>query len=509
MESKIPAEFPQLQALTSLGSEMSFTTLLRADNIANLALSMAIEFTGASRGYLVLLNEQGCTRYSFGMDPQTGSTQQQPPEPVVQLMNQTRDSGVPAKGGGEGDQRPYVCVPLRTGDTVVGILYLDRTDRGSCFEPREERLAELAAGQLAISLTARFLYEQMIEKRKQVELLDRVGKAVNSPGDLDQVLALAVETAREALHAEGAALLLIGDEGEPVLRYGAGTTAEGIDLQAATSTGALIREAIMREAPQVFPKPGAPASQGVPRAAVTVPLKLVLREKRIFNERRRKAYAVPFTKILGILYLENRTSPRGFSEDDQFVLQVFADHITTTVTHDALVQQASTDTLTGLASRQHLDLRLAEELEFAERSSTPLSVVLLDIDDFKGVNDTFGHQTGDEILRQVGTILRGSVRKFDICGRYGGEEFILALPETEIEGARIVAENIRERIASTQFIDSEDPVPVTVSLGVATYPTFAKDLPSLINAADTALYTAKRDGKNRHAVAAAGGKGER
>jgi diguanylate cyclase (GGDEF)-like protein len=236
-------------------------------------------------------------------------------------------------------------------------------------------------------------------------------------------------------------------------------------------------------------------------AAVAVPVRQVLREKRLLNERRRSAYSVPFTKVLGVLYLENHDRIREFTEDDQLVLQVFADHVANAVSNDVLYRQASTDNLTGLASRRYLDLRLADELEFAQRNTCPLSVVMLDIDDFKQINDQYGHQAGDEILRQIGAILKSSVRKFDVCGRYGGEEFILALPETDPQGAQVVAENVRERIAGSKFLDDEHPVPVTVSLGVATFPALASDLTSLIGAADRALYRAKRGGKNRHALA--------
>ena len=183
------------------------------------------------------------------------------------------------------------------------------------------------------------------------------------------------------------------------------------------------------------------------------------------------------------------------------MLQVFADHVANAVSNDVLYRQASTDNLTGLASRRYLDLRLADELEFAQRNTCPLSVVMLDIDDFKQLNDQYGHQAGDEILRQIGAILKSSVRQFDVCGRYGGEEFILALPETDPQGAQVVAENVRERIAGSKFLDDEHPVPVTVSLGVATFPGLASDLTSLIGAADRALYRAKRGGKNRYALA--------
>jgi diguanylate cyclase (GGDEF)-like protein len=507
MGEKPPAEFRQFQALNNLGSSTSFSTLIEADKLANLALTMAMEFTEASRGYLLLFSPQGRTRYCFGMDLARRASDAAPPEPVLRQMESVRAARRPSRGDNDEARGPFLCAPMIVDQNVVGVLYLDRAPGKPAFEARAERLAEMAAGQLAISITARFLYEQMTEKRQQVELIDKISRAVNSPVDLERVLALVVETAQEALRADGAALLLSDDHGPLQPRFAHAVPDDLLDPARHPIPARLVEAALLQELPQVHPTAADLAAAGgewagaQPHAAIAVPVKLTLRDKRIFNERRRSVYSVPFTKVLGVLYLENRVGRREFSEDDAYVLQVFADHITTAVTNDALYQQASTDTLTGLASRRYLDSRLVDEVEFARRTQTPLSVVLLDLDDFKWLNDSHGHQAGDEILRQVGQILRRSVRKFDICGRYGGEEFLLALPETDAPGARVVAENIRERVASEAFLDPDSPVLVTASLGIATFPRHADDLHALVGAADAALYRAKRAGKNRHEVA--------
>lgn len=492
-------------ALRSLGPQSSFNTLLQADCIAELALSMSMEFACASRGFLILLSEDGATRYCFGRDSQGGTTERRPPDAVLEVMSRVRQLGRPvSRTAEEPGSQPCVCVPLLADHHMVGVLYLDRTDGAGSFQPQEERLAELASGQLAMSLTARFLYEQMTEKRKQVELIDRVSRAVSTPGDLDAVLKQVTDTACEALGAQGAALVLADADGVLRLRYSDGLRGDLLQRSPATRGGSLV-QAVLEEGVGRSLSVGsglsvAPGPDGV-FSAVAVAVRQVLREKRILNERRRSAYSVPFTKVLGVLYIENHDRMREFSEDDQWVLQVFADHVTNAVCSDLLYRQASTDNLTGLASRRYLDLRLADELEFAQRNSCPLSVVMLDIDDFKRLNDRYGHQAGDEILRKIGAILKSSVRQFDVCGRYGGEEFILALPETDPSGALVVAENVRERIASCKFLDDEHPVPVTVSLGVASFPSLASDLTSLIGAADRALYQAKCDGKNRFFLA--------
>ena len=152
---------------------------------------------------------------------------------------------------------------------------------------------------------------------------------------------------------------------------------------------------------------------------------------------------------------------------------------------------ANTDGLTGLYNHRHLQERLAQEIERAERYGRPLSVVMADLDHFKAFNDTFGHPSGDEVLIEVASTLRHVSRASDILARYGGEEFTLILPETGDSEARVVAERARECVAALRL-----EAGVTLSLGVASYrPGGSKE--ELIGAADAALYEAKRQGRNR------------
>ncbi len=160
-----------------------------------------------------------------------------------------------------------------------------------------------------------------------------------------------------------------------------------------------------------------------------------------------------------------------------------------------------TDSLTGLKNHGFFFDRLREELERSRRFDRPLAVVFADLDDFKKVNDTFGHGTGDAVLREVGEALAGEVRDVDVACRIGGEEFGLILPETDPEGGHRAAERIRQRVESIVLPAVGH---VTISLGVAVYPYHAADAESLVEAADRALYEAKREGKNRtHTVGGA------
>lgn len=152
-----------------------------------------------------------------------------------------------------------------------------------------------------------------------------------------------------------------------------------------------------------------------------------------------------------------------------------------------------TDWLTGLKNHGFFWDRLAEELERARRYDRPLAVVMIDIDDFKAVNDTFGHSAGDEVLRSVGGAILEAVRESDVPCRVGGEEFAVIVPETDIEGAIAAGERVR---LAVERLDQGDVGSTTVSLGVALHPYHATNGAALVEAADRALYEAKRSGKN-------------
>ena len=164
---------------------------------------------------------------------------------------------------------------------------------------------------------------------------------------------------------------------------------------------------------------------------------------------------------------------------------------------------AVTDGLTRLMLRRPLMERLDQELKRAAEQDAPFSLVMLDIDHFKAVNDTYGHPAGDLVLRETAAIVKRSVRDVDVCGRYGGEEFVVLLPQTPLDGARLVAERIREAVATRGFELRGERRIVTVSLGVATAPAHGREARALIGAADEALYQSKQNGRDR--VSLAGG----
>jgi diguanylate cyclase (GGDEF)-like protein len=160
-----------------------------------------------------------------------------------------------------------------------------------------------------------------------------------------------------------------------------------------------------------------------------------------------------------------------------------------------------TDSLTGLYNRKHFMEALATEVARAKRHKHPCSVMMIDIDHFKKYNDTFGHQAGDDLLKKIGRIFTESLRSIDYASRYGGDEFIVLLPEVGSGGVVEVAERIRERVDAEALSSDAKMVVITVSIGVAAFPEHGKNPETIIATADGALYHAKRSGRNRVVLA--------
>ena len=206
-------------------------------------------------------------------------------------------------------------------------------------------------------------------------------------------------------------------------------------------------------------------------------------------------------RVSGVVSVARRERPFSVAERELFhyLAEQAAVSIENVGLHETVERQAVTDELTGLFNRRRFQEAMATEVERSKRFGQPVGLVLLDLDDFKAVNDTYGHQQGDLVLREVARVLRETSREIDEPARYGGEELAVVLPGTDLEGAYNLAERVRAGIEelSLPLLDGEGTLGVTASFGVATLPGSADDMRELVAAADEALYRAKRAGKNR------------
>jgi diguanylate cyclase (GGDEF)-like protein len=229
--------------------------------------------------------------------------------------------------------------------------------------------------------------------------------------------------------------------------------------------------------------------------------------------RARSALAVPLLcrgRLVGVATLVDRRGRRRFSADEARLATLLLEPAAAALDAALLVRRSEelsvTDDLTRLYNSRYLNAALGREVERSRRYRSPLSVIFLDLDGFKNVNDRHGHMWGSRTLVEVGAVVRETVRAIDVVARFGGDEFTVILPQTDRRGARVIAERLRERIAEARYLKAYGlEVRVTASLGIATYPEDGRTGEDLLACADRAMYRAKEAGKDRVASGAASG----
>ena len=321
--------------------------------------------------------------------------------------------------------------------------------------------------------------------------IQRVGDTLRSTHDMKQLLESVLNTATDAVQAEAAVFwaftptreelhpsIAHGTEIDPLVRVAVGEGAVGLVAERAT--------------PVLIPN----QTTGGPRFSR-------------YEPRFPVAVAVPVysqDKIRGVLALYRVDPRKHFTEQDVEMVTFLAEQGGTAIENVLLHEEAQrlsiTDGLTGIWNRRYFQMQFRQVLATATRFDRTFSILLLDLDHFKKVNDTYGHRRGDEILVEFSQRVTTMVREVDTFARYGGEEFACLLTETEMSGALTTAEKIREAVRREPFGEGEGTqLHLTVSIGVATYPDHGDSFVSLIEAADKALYRAKQTGRDQVCVA--------
>jgi diguanylate cyclase (GGDEF)-like protein len=359
------------------------------------------------------------------------------------------------------------------------------------LEARIEGSGRVDVGRLAEAFNAmtaslREHVGELKESRDELRgTLDRLGATLQSTHDLGAMLEVVLDTAAVTLRASAGALFLGGHGGQKLrLEVARGYEApEGamLDVGSGVAGRAAAGKPILANRPGLVPQP---VVEPPFDTAVAVPL-------------------VRWDRTLGVLALYGRSVPEPFQARDLDTLAAFAAQASVAIENVMLHEEAErlsiTDGLTGVFNRRYLALSLRREIERAQRFGRSLSLLMIDIDRFKDINDEHGHQRGDEVLVDLARRVLGEIRsQIDHFARYGGEEFVILLPETPCEGALRVAERVRRRIGERPFASSTGPpLRVTVSIGAAAYPDDGDSADDLLRAADGALYRAKERGRDR------------
>jgi diguanylate cyclase (GGDEF)-like protein len=384
--------------------------------------------------------------------------------------------------------KPAKCfcgAPILLAGKPAGVMAALNTEREYAFEQRDMEVLQTAAGQVSVAVENARLFAEEQRRAHHFAFLNSISKTAISSEDAEQMLTEIVSHIQKNFQFDHIGIGIFDyARKEMEIKAEAGTTAKALGKRIPLGAGILGRVARTGESALV-------ATTGEPH------LQGVLPESR-------SVLCIPITygdTLLGVLNVESREED-AFSPEDVLIMKTLADLLATAL-HNSFVfqkfqQQAITDGLTGNKTRRFFFEALTSEWRRASRSGRPFSVVLMDLDKFKEVNDTLGHLEGDLVLARVGRLLEQKCRQSNVVARYGGDEFIILMPETGVEQSQILAERLRLWLVTDPMLQEHH---ITGSFGVASFPVHGVSVEDIIRVADSGMYMSKRAGGDRVSTA--------
>jgi two-component system cell cycle response regulator len=384
----------------------------------------------------------------------------------------------------------FIGLPVVEGRAARGVLIGDRADERP-FDDAALALMASAADQVVRVVQSERVFQAVERSKDEHERFYRASAELNRALTLDEVYTAAIAGARGVCEFDLAAIATYdARRGSHTIRSVVGEVAE--HLLGTTHKDPSSIASMAAKNKLALPAGGEWRERDVP--VFSHPMRIKDYESLL---------VLPLLvkdEVIGTFTVGAKRAG-AFPSDRREMLGVIANQVAISMQnarmYEVVEEQATTDGLTGLVNHRTFQERFSSMLGRAERRSFAVSMLLTDIDHFKKVNDTYGHPTGDEVLRRVAVILKASARKIDIVARYGGEEFAIVLEGTDRAGALQLAERIRQEVAQQSFASPQGAFQVTLSIGVAGYPDDARDKADIISRADQSLYAAKHGGRNR------------
>jgi len=393
--------------------------------------------------------------------------------------------------------RSRLWAPLGMGNELVGLVTFGSKGAGQHFDDSDLYFLQQISAHAAVCFNTCRLYKRRQKEKEDLDktlqnlsLLYSIGKAMNYISDLKRLLQFILGQAIEITSAEKGSLMLYDMETDQLnIRVLAGL--EDDSFQEKVNNNEIECRSF---------KPGEGIAGRVFLNAKPIVVNNI-KEDGIFVDSDtsyvRSIACIPmivYNDVIGVINVTNKRHGKEFTDDDVEMLKAVADQAAVAINKAQLWDMAVTDSLTGLYVRRYFMVKLQEELVRAERYNNILSIVMADLDGFKNINDSYGHDAGDRVLNAVGKFLQQNIRDVDVVARYGGDEFVIMIPEAAEDAAYILSERLRKQFAELKF---DNLPPITISLGIATYPFDGKDLEDLIKKGDSAMYAAKRTGRNK------------
>jgi diguanylate cyclase (GGDEF)-like protein len=387
--------------------------------------------------------------------------------------------------------KSFCAVPIFLGDRPRGVMAALSTERESQFQARDLEVMQTAAGQLGVAIENARLFTEEQRRARHLAFLNNISKVAISSEDAEQMMANIVREIQKNFRYDHIGIGIMDYATKDIeIKAEAGSASQTLGRRIAVGSGVLGK--VARTGVSALVQNAGPGQ-----------LAGVLPESRA-------VLCLPITygeSLLGVLNVESRDE-NAFAPQDVLILNTLADLLATAL-HNSFVfqklqQQSITDGLTGIKTRRFFWEALSSEWKRASRSGRPFSVVLVDLDKFKEVNDSLGHLEGDLVLARVGRLLEQKCRQSNVVARYGGDEFIILMPETGIEQAQVLAERLRLWLATDPMLEEHH---ITGSFGVASFPVHGFSVEDLIRVADAGMYVSKHAGGNQVSTSDAFGEG--
>jgi diguanylate cyclase (GGDEF)-like protein len=378
-------------------------------------------------------------------------------------------------------------MPVWIAGHVGGFIGLDNTQEAKPWHTEDVSLLRVSSNLIGSALTREKYEIAEQEARRQSEVLRQAMVALTTDLELDQVLEKLLVYLEQVIAYDSASVILFEKDFLWVKSARGILDVDQVIGQSFPADNALFQEMCRKKQPLILTD--AQVDPGFEEWGVSDYIRGWMGIPLIGRE-----------GILGYLTVDSRQTG-AYGKEAARLAKTFAAQAAITIENARLYAElqvaATSDPLTGLHNRRHFFVLAAQELSRARRHDRPLSAIMLDIDQFKRVNDTYGHAVGDSVLEEAAAVMGAEIRNNDVIARYGGEEFVILLPETDLSIAQEVAERVRKKIAQTDFLSGNGPVHITASLGVATLQPDWYSIDPLLQFADSALYMAKAKGRNR------------
>lgn len=387
--------------------------------------------------------------------------------------------------------------PLIMRGEVIGLLTMGPKAGNQLFDDFDLYFLQQITAQAAVSINTCRLYARRKKEKEDLDktlqnlsLLYSIGKAMNYISDLKNLLQYILSQAIDITSAEKGSIMLYNLETDRLnIRVLAGL--EDTEYQEKVNNNEIRCRSF---------KPGEGIAGRVFMTSKPMIVNNIREDDLFINSETSYVHSIAcipmivYSDVVGVINVTNKKNGKEFTEEDVEMLKAVADQAAVAVNKAQLWDMAVTDSLTGLYVRRYFMVKLQEEIHRAERYGKRLSVIMADLDRFKKINDTYGHDAGDRALKTISQFLQKNIRDVDAIARYGGEEFVMLIPDADKEAAYCLAQRLREELGK---VKSEDLPPITISLGIATFPSDSTDIEELIKKADAAMYEAKQKGRNR------------